>query len=123
LPTYIGKWGCGYRITKHPACSSWTFADKLKSPEENLADAVDALNQLNCGQIVHEAPVRETPEHIQKSGDGYRVYYKRRTDDRIATKVCRQGPTQLDSLNEAKSALDMFILEDEIDGMPLLEDD
>nr|QQV29487.1 GIY-YIG catalytic domain-containing endonuclease [Kaumoebavirus] len=80
LPKFMtwieNEYQSGYKISKHPKCSSKYFTDKEKTLEENYADAMDFMNKLNLGEVEVVIPPRELPDGIQKSGDGFRVRYK-----------------------------------------------
>lgn len=80
LPKYIGKvntkYMTGYKISKHPSCSSKYFCSSLKYDEEKLQDALKFLERLDNGEIKVTHLGRSLPEGIQQSGNGFRVYWK-----------------------------------------------
>ena len=88
LPKYINRvktaYRDGYRIVKHPNCSSKSFVDPLMSPEENLKDAIVMLERLNSGDIVFQ-PKYVLPAGVYRIRRGYIVKYLE-IDDTAAIK-------------------------------------
>lgn len=77
FPKYISvsrDWPC---IRKHPKCKFLAFSDRDKTFDENVADAIEYLNGINDGTIIHVTKVRELPKYIHKYGKkGVHFQYK-----------------------------------------------
>jgi group I intron endonuclease len=74
LPKYVGKWKNGYRITKHPQCSSKYFTEEL-TPEANLIKALEFLTELNEGRVVVIIQNHNFEKGLQRQGEGFRVRF------------------------------------------------
>lgn len=71
FPKYISvsrDWPC---IRKHPKCKFLAFSDMGKTFDENVADAIEYLNGINDGTIIHVPgmkKVHEPPKYIHSCG-------------------------------------------------------
>lgn len=98
----------GYKIMKHPHCSSKHFCSSEKSDEENLLEALKFLEDLNSGKVSVIHNPRTLPEGIQRSGNGYRVFWKNSLGKRFIKHFNTGDDTREDHLRNAVNHLNML---------------
>lgn len=108
LPKYLqlsnSKYSKGYKISKHPRCSSKHFCDKSKTITENKQDALAFLERLNRGDVTVEH-IRTLPLGIQVCGTGYRVYWQSVNFGRVIKNFNNRSNSNAINLAAAKAYL------------------
>lgn len=108
LPKFVGEYGSGYKISKHPRCCIKYFCSK-NTTEENLLDALQFLQHLNDNPDVVVQPKKHDLEPgIQRCGYGYRVYYKNKQGVVITKRFTSTEYTSESNLISAKMELELL---------------